>query len=334
VLAAMACLAFLFLSPAQSRADDRHKILVLLEQTKPAFLARLLAELGSSGFDVAVVTPSAFPPGRPEIEQLAQREGASVELLLIEAGAGLEIWVVDPQTGKTTFREVILGLYGPREAPEVIAIRVVETLRATLMELEHPRASAPPIPLRPPPPEIDTTTHGRPTHFTIGVGGGGAYSAGGVGAMGHLDLSLAWTVRSRFSVALDGALTPARTKLRGPEGEASVAWYLAGVSFGFWASEPTAPVRFRSSAGAWLAVMSLTGQAVNPYVNNRAEFVSVIPHLDAGLRFSLTPRLGLGAGLSIGISAPAASIQFAGREVATWGRPLWLGNLMLESVLD
>ena len=69
-------------------------------------------------------------------------------------------------------------------------------------------------------------------------------------------------------------------------------------------------------------------------LQDRAEFVSVIPHLDAGLRFSLTPRLGLGAGLSIGISAPAASIQFAGREVATWGRPLWLGNLMLESVLD
>ena len=53
----------------------------------------------------------------------------------------MEIWVVDRITAKTVFREVILGLYDPREAPEVIAIRVVETLRATLMEVEHPRAT-------------------------------------------------------------------------------------------------------------------------------------------------------------------------------------------------
>ena len=54
----------------------------------------------------------------------------------------MEIWVVDRITAKTVFREVILGLYDPREAPEVIAIRVVETLRATLMEVEHPRATS------------------------------------------------------------------------------------------------------------------------------------------------------------------------------------------------
>ena len=50
----------------------------------------------------------------------------------------MEIWVVDRITAKTVFREVILGLYDSREAPEVIAIRVVETLRATLMEDEAP----------------------------------------------------------------------------------------------------------------------------------------------------------------------------------------------------
>src|SRR5260221_8525543 len=139
---ALACIAFLF-APAIGRGEDRRKILVLLEQTKPAFLTRLRAELGSSGFGVAVATPSTFPPERPEIEQLAQQEGASVGLLLLEAGAGLEIWVIDPSTGKSTFREVILGFYQPHEAPEVIAIRVVETLRVTLMDVEHPHARAP-----------------------------------------------------------------------------------------------------------------------------------------------------------------------------------------------
>jgi len=95
--------AALFFVPADGRAEDRRKILVLAEQSKPAFLSRLRAELVSSGFDVTVATPSTFPPSRPELEQLAERESTSVELLLLDAGAGLEIWVVDAATGKTTF---------------------------------------------------------------------------------------------------------------------------------------------------------------------------------------------------------------------------------------
>jgi len=80
--------------------------------------------------------------------------------------------------------------------------------------------------------------------------------------------------------------------------------------------------------------MSLSGQAVAPYVSLHSAFVSVVPHVDAALRWMITQRLSLGANLSVGVSAPAASIQFAGREVTTWGRPLWLGSLMLESALD
>jgi hypothetical protein len=309
-------------------------MLVLIERSKPPFLPRLLAELGSSGFDVAVVTPSTFPPGRPEIEQLAQREGATVQLLVVEAGAGLEIWIVDPATGKTVFREVILGLYEPREAPELVAIRLVETFRATLLDFASPHTSAPPLPLRPVPP-VDSSTHAGPSRFAIAVGGGGAYSAGGIGPTAHLDLALGYRMGRGFSIAVDGALTPARTKVRGaPEGEAEIAWYLAGVSFGFSPGDPAAPIRFRSSAGAWIGWMSLTGQPVPPYVNTPAEFVSVIPHLDAGLRLSLTPSVALAPGLSLGVSAPAASIRFAGREVATWGRPLWMGSLAVEAALD
>ncbi len=308
-------------------------MLVLTAENRPAFLPRLLAELGSSGFDVALVTVPTFPPARSEIERLAQQEGTTVELLLVDAGAGLEIWIVDPATGTTTFREVILGLYESHEAPEVIATRVAETLRATLMEFANPHASAPPIRLGRLPATGSSPPRAAP-HWTMAVGGGGAYSAGGLAMMELLELSFAYEFGSRFRVALDGALTPTRTTLRGSEGQASIAWYVAGVSLGFSPGNPAAPVRFRSSAGAWLGSMSLAGQAVAPYVNTPTEFVSVIPHLDEGLHFSLTPTLGLVAGVSIGVSAPGASIRFAGREVATWGRPLWIGSLALEAALD
>lgn len=132
---ALACVVSLAW-PALGRAEESRRILVMLEQTKPAFVSRLRAELASLGFGVTVGTPSNFPPGRSEIEQLAQAERATAGLLLIEAGGGVEFWVIDPATGRTTFREVILGFYESREAPEVVAIRVVETLRATLKDVQ------------------------------------------------------------------------------------------------------------------------------------------------------------------------------------------------------
>jgi hypothetical protein len=334
---ALACFV-LVVAPLRARADDRHRILVLIEKDEPVFLPRLLAELGASGFDAAVATPSAFPPDRAEVEQLSQREGATVELVLVEAGRGLEIWMVNPSTGKASFHEVILSLYEPDQAPEMIAIRVVETLRARLMELPTAQgaapAVAPAVAPRPPVESVPPPARPRAARFTIAVGGAGAYSAGGVGAMAQVDLSFGVRVGSRFTVSVDGAMTPVRTTVEGPEGKASVGWYLAGLSLGFCASDPAAPVRFRSGAGAWLSLMTLSGQASLPYVGMSANVASVIPHLDEGLHISITPNVSLAADLSLGVSLPEASIQFAGRQVATWGRPLWIGGLALESALD
>jgi len=208
-----------------------------------------------------------------------------VELLLLEGGAGLEIWVVDASTGKTTFREVVLGLYEPREGPEVIAIRLVETLRAALIEFASPRTSSPRVRwIAPMSTDVDASSRAPAGRFKVAVGAGAAYSSGGLGATGHLDISFAWRIAPRFTVAADGVLTPVRTKLRGPEGEANVAWYLAGPSLGFCASDPSAPVRFRSGAGLWVAWMNVSGQASAPYVNTRADIVRAIPHFDAEAR--------------------------------------------------
>jgi hypothetical protein len=307
--------------------------LVLLEQSRSTLLPRLSAELASSGFGVAVATPSAFPPSRQEMEQLARQEHTELGLVMMEAGAGVELWVLDPSTGKSTFREVILSLYDPHDAPEVIALRVMETFRATLLDLEH----APPRPPEPEPKavvQVEPAATPKPERFTLALGGGGAYSSGGVGAAAHLDASLAWAANPHFSLVVDALLTPAATKLHGPEGEATVSLYMAGFSLRFHATGPGSLVRFRSGAGVWLAVMNLGGQAAATYVNTPSQFVSAIPHLDLGLRLGVTDRLGLALGASGGVSAPGASIRFANRQVATWGRPLWLATLALEVPLD
>ena len=47
----------------------------------------------------------------------------------------------------------------------------------------------------------------RPSRFQLGLGGGCAFSPGGVGALGFLQASLSLALPSRFSVVLDAALT-------------------------------------------------------------------------------------------------------------------------------
>jgi small ligand-binding sensory domain FIST len=102
----------------------------------------------------------------------------------------------------------------------------------------------------------------------------------------------------------------------------------------FTATDPEALVRLRSGVGAWVAVMHLDGHAAATYASTPSQFVSVIPHLDLGLRVALTSRLGLAANLSGGASIPGTSIRFADRQVATWGRPLWLVGVAVEAPLD
>jgi hypothetical protein len=316
-----------------SRAEDR-RLLVLLGPSEPAFWPWLRAELGSSGFKAQPSTPVTFPPSVAEVEQLAVEQDVVVGLAPLEAGAGIEIWLVDRASGKMTFRQVILGLYKPDEAPDVISVRMVETLRATLMEVEQQRQLAEASPPRALPARATPSAPVTPSRFTLSVGGGAAFSPGGVRALGYLSAALGWRLDARLSLALDGALTPVDTTLHGPEGDSRINWYLTGVSASFCATDPTAPLRLRSGAGVWLAWMTALGQANVPLENRRTLSVSAIPHVDLGLRWSLTRRLGLGLDGSAGFSAPGLRIDFAGREAATWGRPLWLGRLTLETALD
>jgi hypothetical protein len=327
-LLALLCLAW----PASSQAEGR-RLLVLLAPQEPVFWPWLRAELGSSGFAVRARNVAVLPPGPQEIEVLATRESTSIGLSLLETGNGIEIWLVDPLSHRLAFRELILGLYQPTESPDVIAVRMVETLRATLMELAQEHRTSEPVPARSHELSAAPATPAR-SRFTLGVAAGGAFSPGGVGAIGYLDLSLGWAISSRFGLLVDAALTPIASRVRGAEGTANLDFGWAGAALSFNVTNPNAPLCLRSGAGAWLALLGVTGQAVAPYENRRTFSLSTVPHVDLGLRWSLTRRLGLGADLSAGFSTPGMAIDFAGREQATWGRPLWLGGLSLETSLD
>jgi hypothetical protein len=329
----MAWLAFaccVILQQSAIADAERPTIIAVLEETRAGFLSRLRGELASAGFDLVIVPPPHWPPLRQEIEELTRQRGAIAGITLVQEGTAVEMWVVDRVTNKTVFREIIGGPEQLRD--DALAIRFVEILRATLMEVEQPRAEPGEVPA---PPEVRSfVMPPAPSHFSVGLSGGVGYSPGGVGTTEHLGISFMTLPAPRFGFSIDALLTPGRAVVRGDEGQTSVALYFVGASFRACVLDPRGPVRLWLGTGAWVGWMNMRGEAVAPYANAQATTTSLLAHADAALRFFVTRRVAWGPSAVVAISVPGVAVEFADRRAATWGRPLWLGSLAVETTLD
>jgi len=67
----------LLVSATPARAADRPTIVAVVDEEWASILPRLRAELASAGFKLVVLAPPRPALDRRELEQLAQREGAT-----------------------------------------------------------------------------------------------------------------------------------------------------------------------------------------------------------------------------------------------------------------
>src|SRR5262245_23562917 len=95
---------------------------------------RLRAELALQGFRTSAAPLGAAADSPEELAALAQKAGAFAAISLRRrVGASVaEICIADRVTGKVTLRTVALG--SEPEAPNVLAVRTTDLLRASLRE--------------------------------------------------------------------------------------------------------------------------------------------------------------------------------------------------------
>lgn len=122
---------------APASAPPTTTTIVLVEPEAPSLfvkeaLTRLAGELRAAGFSVVRVT-SAKPDPRGSLEDALATSGAAAGIVLErnEDRARAEIWVSDRLTGKLSVRPL-----SGDDGPPVLAVRAVELLRASLLELE------------------------------------------------------------------------------------------------------------------------------------------------------------------------------------------------------
>ena len=320
----------------QARAAERGLPAIELAVAGDTPLAeRLRAELGAAGFPVKLLPADEIAaacgrgePGRPVRAVVVIRSNVT------GAGATPEVCVLAQETGEVTLREVLAREPAGLNADGVLAVRVVELLRAGLLAREATRSPPPPPPaaaaavaMVPAPPAVVAATASRPAIHAdrlllVAAGFGATASAGATGPAPALALESWWQWR-RLGLGLG---------VSGPAGASHLA--AARESADVYPFSASAGARARllgrderlalfAGAGASLLWFHLRGRDAAPgHVNTAANLLVGAPHAELRLVWAIASRVSLYAAARASFAFPEPVVLFAAEEVARLGRPL------------
>lgn len=314
---------------SRGAAADEPSAVVLLEPSDPdpvarETLTRAKAELTGAGFRVVLAPRGADDP-RASLES-AIRDAGAIAAIAIEPGRNasvVEVWVSDRLTGKVSIRP----LESKNEAPAFLAIRAVELLRASLLELASPAASSKKNP--DPPPEVKkltepgepATAESRRAGFGIEAGMMGLLSVDGIhpalapmfrasyGAAIGVGARITWAGPS-FGPGLDGEL-----------GEAVITQYM-GLAELVYSPPLGGPVALLFNGGLGAYHVSASGELFDPQRARSDGSTTFIATWGAGLDFRIHRRFGLALETLAGVTAPAVTVDMGDEKVGRFGRPI------------
>ena len=297
-------------------------------------LVRMHGELVSAGFDVQIAATTAGADPRASLEQTASGNNVdAVVALLGDATPGLvEVWVINRVTGKSVGRRIPSQPESNRAA-EILAIRAIELLRASLLEIAMVGGREPPIVPKPPPVEVTRfVEHAldprKDSRWAIEFGGSGVASFDGVGLallpMVRLDLALGPHILMRATAAGLGT----RSRVEASAGSAEVAQQF-GLIEAALRLRPLQRLQPFFSLGAGGRYTSAEGRASPPGQGQTAGQWSFLADAGAGLRLSLGRHFEIALEVHAQLAQPYPSIRFLGSPVATSGRPDLLPSLTL-----
>ncbi|WP_437654403.1 hypothetical protein [Sorangium sp. So ce1182] len=301
------------------------------------FGLRVVAELESLGFRAAILDPAADgPASRASLEASAREAGAIAAIRAVPSGRGVEVWIADRVTGKTVLREMAHGA-GDAGAPDrdaALALRVVELLRASLLETSLPAPPPGELPatpeirekLRVPPPAALAASPSPPSPaLRVSLAPGALLSPGGLGAAASLDLGLAVMPSEHVGVVAFAAFPLTSARLEQPQLSVDLSVQLTGAGVRF----TTRADRWAPSADIGLAVVSLQGAGMvvtSGFSDSESSAMTLAPFMRLGLAFAVTPSFRLRADVLASVVAQGVSFQTVEHHIATWGRPIMLSS--------
>ncbi|WP_437296458.1 hypothetical protein [Sorangium sp. So ce426] len=345
--ASLGALALALAAPLRdARAGGGPRIVVVAPAEDDRVSLRLQAELRALKFEVPEVEIEPGPPSRARLEEVARASDAVAAVRIAPSRGGVEVWIVDRMTGKTVLREMVTDDTRSSSGGAAVALRVVELLRASLMELDAqhpPEAEVEPPPMiraLMAPPRADTAAPAprldlsppRQAAFSVELGPAMLLSPGGMGPWGLVSAAAHYQSSETVSASVFAMIPAVASSASGPEGVATARVGLVGAGISGIVAPPGSPWSFAVGAGASAVWMRLEGRPSESYEGSTEDILTVAPLLRAGLGVAITPRVRVRADALCGVAILVPVVEFAGRYVATWGVPLVAPSLGLELI--
>jgi hypothetical protein len=331
-----ALLAILLLVSAPAHAGEAKIVLLGLgtcctDEAWPEAEQAAIEELQGFGFTVEVVDGSAVSEKDRRIELLetAQQHDAvcALRIVRLTEGSGVDLWIIDRVTGKMVYRQIPLDVAQGSQSAAIVALRVVELLRASLLELELPDVK----PRIPPPPAAQKLHPEKPEGPVGLLTGVSLLGSPGTPKSAGVQGAINWMVNYRpiphLAIELEGLVTFASTGIK--EAGRSTTFDLAMArAWLLWFIRPTGVVRPVLGAGGGLLVpwaTELRGDRV------RKE-QGLVGYLGGSFKvvFAITRSFWIRTAFKIGATTREVAILFDGDRVASFGLPLIEGQLLLE----
>jgi hypothetical protein len=330
--------AVLVLVTRSGRASSESALIVLVRPntTTPAVteaLTRVRGELTADGFEVAMIeAETASDPDRT-LARVGQQTSAAATLgiFIRDEASTVELWVVDRVTNKTLVRRAQAERGDDWRAAEVLARRVVELLRASLLEVlvnTRRRTNETPSP--------QTQAYKwaaraleRP-RSSWAIDGGAAVLAGfgGVQAailpLARLRMSLGESFTARVTLAGLGT----RPTVDAADGTAAISQEVALLEIvavpvkGKW-------VRPVLSLGAGPYHVGAQGSARSPHHGGHVALWALAADAGTGISLPLSSTFEISIEGHVILATPYPVIRFLGNDVAHTGRPSVFGAVTL-----
>jgi hypothetical protein len=302
-------------------------------------LVRLQGELTSVGLATEIIDGSIAEGGkgresRSWLEQLAVQRGVDAVVAIVGDASPdtVEVWVIDKVTGKSVVRRVP---FEPRSAraPETLAIRAIELLRSSFLEIDLAAGERRGQSVTAPPAAVVHFMEmerlaSRPERFGVAVGGAVVMSLDGVGPAVLPLVRFEWAVRSWLVVQAALAGLGTRPTVQSGTSSAQVAQEYGVLGASYWTRGGQRLHPFVAlSAGALHT--SVEGRADTANQGRHADQWSFL--LDGGLGASLRlrDRYYLAVAAHAQMAEPYVAIRFVDDVVATSARP----NILLTFTL-
>ena len=266
----------------------------------------------ADGFSVLVIDAVQGTDAASMLSRVGLETGAAATLGLIlhPDAKSAEAWIVDRMTNKTVMRRIEMPATSAGSAPEVLARRSVELLRASLLEI---LVHAPEAAVKSPEARASAAkwvARGlAPSRWGVEAG---AQVLGGFDGIGAAVMPVGrarFVLGRRFSARLTLAGLGTRPRLDSPRGSATVSQAL-GLFELVGEVVPQGWLRPSVSLGAGAYHVGIDGRASNPYRGLEDECFVFAADLGLGLTLPLTSSLALSLEGHATVVAPYPVIRF------------------------